>query len=38
MYNIDRVKLPQLKEELKEKATLHYMVDLREDTREIYAL
>jgi len=38
MYNIDRVKLPQLKEELKEKATLLYMVDLREDKREIYAL
>ena len=36
MYNIDRIKLPQLKEELKEKATLLYMVDLREDKREIY--
>lgn len=36
MYNIDRVKLPQLIEELKEKATLLYMVDLREDKREIY--
>lgn len=38
MYNIDRDRLPQLKDELKEKATLLYMVDLREDKREIYAL
>ena len=37
MYNIDRSKLAQLKEELKEKGTLLYMVDLRENKREIYA-
>ena len=36
MYNIDRAKLPQLKEELREKATLLYMVDHRENKREIY--
>ena len=36
MYGIDRLKLPKLKEELKEKATLLYMVDLRENKREIY--
>ena len=36
MYGIDRQKLPQLKEELKEKATLLYTVDLRENTRELY--
>jgi len=35
-YGIDRHKLPQLKEELKEKARLLYMVDLRENIREIY--
>jgi acetoin utilization protein AcuB len=38
MYGIDRLKLPQVKKELKEKATLLYMVDLRENKREIYAL
>lgn len=38
MYGIDRLKLSQLKEELKEKATLLYMVDLRENKREIYSL
>ena len=38
MYGIDRIKLPQLKEELKEKATMLYMVDLRENKREIYSL
>jgi acetoin utilization protein AcuB len=38
MYGIDRHKLPTLKEELKEKATLLYMVDLRENKREIYSL
>ena len=38
MYGIDRLKLPQLKEELKEKTTLLYMVDLRENKREIYSL
>jgi acetoin utilization protein AcuB len=36
MYNIDRLKLEHLKEELKEKGTLLYMVDLRENKREIY--
>ena len=38
VYNIDRSKLDQLKEELKEKGTLLYMVDLRENRREIYAI
>jgi len=38
MYEIDRLRIPQLKEELKENATLLYMVDLRENIREIYAL
>jgi acetoin utilization protein AcuB len=37
MYNINRSKLEQLKEELMEKGTLLYMVDLRENRREIYA-
>ncbi len=36
MYGIDRSKLPQLKEELKKKAPLLYMVDHRENKREIY--
>ncbi len=36
MYNIDRSRLPQLKEELKAKTTLLYMVDHRENMREIY--
>jgi len=36
MYGIDRSKLPQIKEELKAKATLLYMVDHRENKREIY--
>jgi acetoin utilization protein AcuB len=36
MYNIDRSKLPQLKDELREKAALLYMVDHRENVREIY--
>lgn len=35
-YGIDRHKLPQLKEDLQEKARLLYMVDLRENIREIY--
>ena len=35
-YNIDRATLPQLKEELKEEASLLYMVDHRENSREIY--
>ena len=38
MYGIDRLRIPQLKEDLKEKATLLYMVDLRENIREVYAL
>jgi acetoin utilization protein AcuB len=37
-YGIDRLKLQELEEELKEKATLLYMIDLRENKREIYAL
>lgn len=36
MYGIDRSKLPELKAELKETATLLYMVDHRENLREIY--
>jgi len=36
MYGIDRLKFPQLKEELKEKGVLLYMMDLRENKREIY--
>ena len=38
MYEIDRLRIPQLKEDLKENATLLYMVDLRENIREVYAL
>jgi len=38
MYQIDRLRIPKLKEELKENTTLLYMVDLRENIREIYAL
>jgi len=38
MYEIDRLRIPQLKEELKENAILLYMVDLRENIREVYAL
>ena len=36
IYGIDRSKLPQLKEELKERAKMLYMVDLRENRRELY--
>ena len=36
MYGIERTKLSQLKEELKKKATVLYMVDHRENKREIY--
>jgi len=36
MFGIDRSKLPQIKKELKEKASLVYMVDHRENKREIY--
>ena len=35
-YGIDRSKLPRLKEEVKKKDALHYMVDHREDKREIF--
>jgi acetoin utilization protein AcuB len=35
-YGIERSKLPQLKEELKDEATLLYMVDHQENEREIY--
>ncbi len=37
MYGIDRFKINRLKEALKEKATLLYMVDRRETTRETYS-
>ena len=37
IYNIDRHQLEPLKAALKEKATLMYMVDHRNNTREIYA-
>ncbi|MBL7174579.1 MAG: CBS domain-containing protein [Desulfobacteraceae bacterium] len=36
MYDIDRSKLLELKKELKEKANLLYMVDHKENNREIY--
>ena len=36
MYNVDRPKLQQLKRELAETATVLYMVDHRENKREIY--
>lgn len=36
MFGIDRSKIPQIKKELKEKASLVYMVDHRENKREIY--
>lgn len=36
MYSIDRSDLSRLKDDLKEKATLLYMVDHRKDLREIY--
>jgi len=36
MYGIDRSRLPNLKDELRRKATLLYMVDHREGKREIY--
>ena len=35
-YDLERSKLPQLKEDLKNKATLHYMVDHQENRMEIY--
>ena len=36
IYNINRSKLPEVKEELREKADLLYMVDHRENKREVY--
>ncbi|MFC1821887.1 CBS and ACT domain-containing protein [Thermodesulfobacteriota bacterium] len=36
MYGVERARLPQLTEELKSKATLLYMIDHRENKREIY--
>lgn len=36
MYGINRITLPRLKEELKEKTTMLYMVDNRDNNREIY--
>jgi acetoin utilization protein AcuB len=36
-FNVNREKLPEMKEELKEKARLLYMVDLRDGVRESYA-
>jgi hypothetical protein len=36
MYGIDRLKLEALKSSLKEKSTLLYMVDHRNNNREIY--
>jgi acetoin utilization protein AcuB len=35
-FNIDRERLPQLKEELKKKGKLIYVVDHRDNTREVY--
>jgi hypothetical protein len=37
MYGIDRIKLPKIKEKLKEKAALLYIVDLYKNKREVYA-
>jgi len=36
MYDVNREKMPQLKEELKEKAKVLYIVDSRENKREIF--
>ncbi|MFC1580454.1 CBS and ACT domain-containing protein [Thermodesulfobacteriota bacterium] len=36
IYGIDRSELPALKEEFKKKGTLLYMVDLRDNIREIF--
>jgi acetoin utilization protein AcuB len=33
---LDRSQLPQIKDELRQRATLEYMIDFREGTREIY--
>ena len=35
-YSIDRAKLPQLQEELKKKATMIYVVDHRQNKREVF--
>jgi acetoin utilization protein AcuB len=37
MYDVDRTKMPQLKEDLKKKAKMLYLVDSRENKREIFA-
>ena len=36
MYDVDREKMPQLKEALKKKAKVLYIVDSRDDKREIF--
>jgi acetoin utilization protein AcuB len=36
MYDVDRSKMPQLKEDLKKKANVLYIVDSRENKREIF--
>jgi acetoin utilization protein AcuB len=38
VYRIDRQKLPLLLDKIKEKGTLLYMVDHREDKRTVYEL
>jgi len=36
MYDVDRTKMPQLKEDLKKKSKVLYIVDSRENIREIF--
>ena len=36
MYGVDQPQFGQLKEELRKKTDLLYMVDLRENKREVY--
>jgi len=36
MYNVDRPRLPELKQELTQAAAMLYMVDHRTNQREIY--
>jgi acetoin utilization protein AcuB len=36
MYEVDRTKMPQLKEDLKKKAKVLYIVDSRDNKREIF--
>jgi acetoin utilization protein AcuB len=36
MYGVDRGKLPELRKEFNEKAKLLYMIDRRENKREIH--